>query len=317
MKIFGYNKEIKSFAIHIDYGLAYNRVSITQEENIYGLWDDATIDLTETPRTIEKYLAPSVPKSGKLYFHKSAKFPRNILTNTNFERKIALENADYMVVGKQTPVKSGVYVIFETDSAIYITDGRYYDSDLEEVVKILGDNAKLIYTGYVSVYRPGSQDLLLQQYFPKPLILDEDLLKEVNSQIASPLDVNSVEQIIQLLRSSDRTNVGLGLKLLATSDFHKHPFTATTILLQNTAWNYTKEKHQVHVEAMLKTLKISNIRRNYYRILRNPNIYTEITGFTFTDEDLLLVNNFLREAAKLELLRYNKKQFENYIILES
>lgn len=199
--------------------------------------DANTLDLSNY-NTFEIPVATEIPEDAKLVFDKTSKYPRHKLQTTKFVRKIKESLADYIVGNyKKSPLVSikrtyplafvsDKSIIFTNDDSITITDIKqsgapFRDEDFT-IVKNFSvlclDNEEKLYIDYME----GKHTI--------PLVTDSLLnkLTDACSDVITPDDVNA---IIQLIKTNDKDNIGLGAKLFCQFNLSATPAFAHIFLM--------------------------------------------------------------------------------------
>lgn len=283
MKIYNNNKPIRWFRLTYYYYSDTEILHLDESSLSHEFKEDDVIELSNTPRTLDKKLFGTLTNGATLLFDKSSKFPRFKLKNTDFTRCIKEDRADFVIVGKPLPREYSNIIVLESKDSIFIGRGRSSTKVESLFLTKEGILVKQIYSGSVHKYTKNEQILL---YPPNvPLINDEYLDKVINNS-CEDLTFDSALEIIKLLKSPNDTNVELGVKILSTSNVSKYPITSLLILLSNTTWWNTKARHSVSVQMMLKTLKAENLDFGSLTVLGGLYRVKERHPYTAEDKEL-------------------------------
>lgn len=169
-----------------------------------------------------------LPEEAKLIFHKTSNFPRHKLGLTTFKRKIKEKGADF-IVGNFKKVKSTDSVIYsnayETENEIYITQLSTINLDLLYKECYIDLSSATHYTNYEIFIVEKEQifyiDYICGKHF-LPVISDNDLNTIVDNK-QERLSVTELSTIMEMVKSRDKENVNLALKLFAQFNLSSDP----------------------------------------------------------------------------------------------
>lgn len=171
----------------------------------------------------------TLPDNAKLYFHKTSKFPRHKLELTTYKRKIKESASDFIVCNFKVPVQSTITTTFkhawETDNTIYVTFINDVDYNIF-LNEINVDLSKAVhYTDYKMLTLNLEEEFYLeclQGNHTLPLILDKDLNNLVDNKLER-LTTDEVTTLMELIKSRDKENINLALKLFAQFNLTADP----------------------------------------------------------------------------------------------
>lgn len=170
----------------------------------------------------------TLPEEAKLVFHKTSKFPRHKLGLTTFKRKIKEKGADFIVgnFSKITPTNVDTYAnAYETDTTIYITQISTINFDVfyRECQIDLSTAAHYTYYELLSVTK--ESEFYIDYICGKhslPVISDDDLNAIVDNK-QERLSVTELSTIMEMVKSRDKENINLALKLFAQFNLSADP----------------------------------------------------------------------------------------------
>ena len=194
-------------------------------------------------------------------FDKSSKFPRFKLEQTQYKRCIKETKADYIVINVEKCFRASNISLWETNDAFYYSYWKGTTEDLASVLNI--PITTIISHGLSRIYFELNKHQmafinLLNNKFSKPVILDDDLNKIVDS--CNPtLTQDDVDQLMAMLQSTDQETSGLALKLLTNYDVMATPCTVRYMLITTShAWRWSNAKTSVAVKNMLDTIDLGS-----------------------------------------------------------
>lgn len=170
----------------------------------------------------------TLPEEAKLVFHKTSKFPRHKLGLTTFKRKIKEKGSDF-IVGNFEEIKSmhiTTYAhAYETDTTIYVT--QLSDVDLNIFKSEFGVDLITVphYTNYEMICASKEQLFYIDCICGKhtlPIISDDDLNKIVDGK-QERLSISELSTIVEMVKSGDKENINLALKLFAQFNLSSDP----------------------------------------------------------------------------------------------
>lgn len=252
------------------YRLSFDR---TWNENLYRYDETPVVKTDESrgtailERDYQKILrnpintVKTIKDNAVLMFDKSSKFPRFKLEQTSYKRCIKEAKADYIVVNIDKSPRSSYIKLWETKDAFYYSYWKGETADLASALSIpvtmitaYGDTR--IYPD-LTKHQIAYMNLLNNKY-SKPVILDDDLNKIVDSQNQA-LTQDDVDQIMAMLQSSDNETAGLALKLLTNYNVMATPCTVRYMLITtHHNWRWCNAKTSVSVKNMIDTLDLGS-----------------------------------------------------------
>lgn len=170
----------------------------------------------------------TLPEEAKLVFHKTSSFPRHKLGLTTFKRKVKEKGADF-IVGNFKKVKSTDSVTYsnayETENEIYITQLSTINLDLLFRECYIDLSSATHYTNY-EVFIVEKEQIFYIDYIcgkhSLPVISDNDLNTIVDNK-QERLSVTELSTIMEMVKSRDKENVNLALKLFAQFNLSSDP----------------------------------------------------------------------------------------------
>ncbi len=170
----------------------------------------------------------TLPEEAKLVFHKTSNFPRHKLGLTTFKRKIKEKGADFIVgnFSKTRACDTDKYAnAYETETAIYITQIPHLNLDVFKVEMGIDLSCATHYTDYelMSVTKENQFyiDYICGKY-SLPVISDDDLNAIVDNK-QERLSVTELSTIMEMVKSRDKENANLALKLFAQFNLSADP----------------------------------------------------------------------------------------------
>lgn len=169
-----------------------------------------------------------LPEEAKLVFHKTSSFPRHKLGLTTFKRKVKEKGADF-IVGNFKKVKSTDSVTYsnayETENEIYITQLSTINLDLLYKECYIDLSSATHYTNY-EVFIVEKEQIFYIDYIcgkhSLPVISDNDLNTIVDNK-QERLSATELSTIMEMVKSRDKENVNLALKLFAQFNLSSDP----------------------------------------------------------------------------------------------
>ena len=170
----------------------------------------------------------TLPEEAKLVFHKTSSFPRHKLGLTTFKRKVKEKGADF-IVGNFKKIKSTDSVTYsnayETANEIYITQLSTINLDLLYKECYIDLSSATHYTNY-EVFIVEKEQIFYIDYIcgkhSLPVISDNDLNTIVDNK-QERLSVTELSTIMEMVKSRDKENVNLALKLFAQFNLSSDP----------------------------------------------------------------------------------------------
>ena len=127
-------------------------------------------------------------------------------------------------------------------------------------------------------------------------VVPEDMVLATLGDEANALDKDTYDSIKEMLQSSDRTIVGLGLKTLAEMDYKKYFNTAIHLLNSvGSRWRESSMKNNVSVKYMLKFLdNWDYVRENYSKHIEQEDfdMLRQVIREDFEDRYIQIISSF-------------------------
>ena len=264
---------------------------------------------------LKNVMVDNVEENSTLYFGKTSKFPRYKIKDLNYNRCIKVDKSDYQVIGNIIYSRRNNLYLFENDITYYcifeledvdvIKDTNF---SLKRKIKYIEEKFKVTFCGILKDVGVCSklvwEDLskILNGEFTK-CITDEKLDIAVNRKI-EPMTKDDVDLLYDLLNSSDKASIDLGLQMLVGYDVSEVPCTIRLLLRKNKikegkAWNSTGVK-QVR----------NSINLNYTGWMlryKDSNAFDNYNNISDRDKELsyYLWSKIIIEHANKELEQYN------------
>ena len=169
-----------------------------------------------------------LPENAKLVFHKTSNFPRHKLGLTTFKRKIKEKGADFIVGNfkkvPQTYIDKYTHA-YETDNTIYITQLSYISIDIFKSETGIDLSSAIHYTDYELMYVSKENCFYIDYICGKhslSVISDDDLNAIVDNK-QERLSITEISTIVEMVKSRDKENVNLALKLFAQFNLSADP----------------------------------------------------------------------------------------------
>ena len=170
----------------------------------------------------------TLPEGAKLVFHKTSNFPRHKLGLTSFKRKIKEKGADFIVgnFSKIRATDTDTYEnAYETDDTIYVSQLSMISLDILRVELGLDLSSATHYTNYelmtVTIENTFYIDYICGEH-SLPVISDDDLNAIVDNK-QERLSVTELSTIMEMVKSRDKENANLALKLFAQFNLSADP----------------------------------------------------------------------------------------------
>lgn len=170
-----------------------------------------------------------LPNNAKLYFHKTSKFPRHKLELTTYKRKIKESAADYVVanftINAQATLTTTYKHAWESNDTIYITHLDNVDYNIFNVEFDVDLSTLTHYTDYKMLTLTPEDEFYIECLCGKhtlPIILDKNLNVLVDNNLER-LTTDEVTTLIELIKSRDKENINLALKLFAQFNLTADP----------------------------------------------------------------------------------------------
>jgi len=240
----------------------------------------------------------TLPEETKLVFHKTSKFPRHKLGLTTFKRKIKEKGADFIVGNFSKMRLSDVDTYanaYETENTIYITQLSMLSLDVFKAETGIDLSNAIHYTDYELLSVTKENQFYIDYICGKhslPVISDNDLNAIVDNK-QERLSITELSTIMEMVKSKDKENVNLALKLFAQFNLSADPTLSWLFLAiysQNFAGIssvlYTNLKKQFDLQKRAWYWDILNTMKK-----RIPNDNHERELITYLLQDYLTVSN--------------------------
>lgn len=170
----------------------------------------------------------TLPEEAKLVFHKTSNFPRHKLGLTTFKRKIKEKGSDF-IVGNFSKVRASdidTYAnAYETENTIYVAQISMFNIDVFYAEIGIDLSNAIHYTNYELLSITKEQQFYIDYICGKhtlPVISDDDLNAIVDNK-QERLSVTELSTIMEMVKSRDKENVNLALKLFAQFNLSADP----------------------------------------------------------------------------------------------
>lgn len=178
--------------------------------------------------TMQVPTVKTLPDNAKLVFHSTSKFPRHKLGLTTFKRKIKEKGADFIVGNfksiPHTSITSYTHA-YETDTKLYVTQLTTIDFNVFRAECGVDLSTAKHYTNYEIIDAEKEHLFYLDYITGKhslPIISDDDLNKIIDGN-QERLSITELSTIVEMIKSRDRENVNLALKLFAQFNLSADP----------------------------------------------------------------------------------------------
>jgi hypothetical protein len=261
----------------------------------------------------------TLPEEAKLVFHKTSKFPRHKLGLTTFKRKIKEKGADFIVGNFSKTRASDIdkYAnAYETETAIYITQIPMISLDVFKLEIGIDLSSATHYTDYELITATKENQFYLDYICGKhslPIISDDDLNAIVDNK-QERLSVTELSTIMEMVKSRDKENANLALKLFAQFNLSADP-TLSWLFLSIYSQYFTGISSVLYTN--LKKQFDPQKRAWYWSILntmtkRIPNDNHERELITYLLQDYLTVSNLsVKTFLEFKNLGYDLKLENN------
>jgi hypothetical protein len=261
----------------------------------------------------------TLPEEAKLVFHKTSTFPRHKLGLTTFKRKIKEKGADFIVGNFSKTRASDIdkYAnAYETETAIYITQIPMISLDVFKVEMGIDLSSATHYTDYELITATKENQFYLDYICGKhslPIISDDDLNAIVDNK-QERLSVTELSTIMEMVKSRDKENANLALKLFAQFNLSADP-TLSWLFLSIYSQYFTGISSVLYTN--LKKQFDPQKRAWYWSILntmtkRIPNDNHERELITYLLQDYLTVSNLsVKTFLEFKNLGYDLKLENN------
>lgn len=248
--------------------------------------------------TMEIPTVTTLPEEAKLVFHKTSKFPRHKLGLTTFKRKIKEKGSDF-IVGNfskifQTNIDTYAHA-YETETTIYLTQLSMLSLDVFYAELGIDLSSATHYMDYEILSATKENEFYIDYICGKhslPVISDDDLNAIVDNK-QERLSITELSTIIEMIKSRDKENINLALKLFAQFNLSADP-TLSWLFLSIFSQNFTGISSVLYTN--LKQQFVPQRRPWYYSILnelskRIPKDDHERELITYLLQDYLTVSN--------------------------
>lgn len=269
-----------------------------------------------------------ITKIKKVYFDKFAKFPRFKLQNfTDIKRCLKPENADIVIVPTKNPdMNTGYSKDFfysETDNKLYSfrinnhTINIYRDLTKKDYSKyefleyclnenIISGDVKVISIVNTDIYevtKDASDSIKLRSSNLK-FVTVEQLDKALNETLPEPTN-EDIDTIENMLKSTDKSVVGLGMDLLINYNLTKRAFLISLLLIKNNRNIFSSGKYyNVNFKNIIASLGIEHQMTSsgdHIRILYNK--FYE----TCNEEDKEYVKTIMKDYVSSEIKKLTER----------
>lgn len=232
--------------------------------------------------------------TSKLFFSKTSKVPRIKLQNTELQRCIKVDKADFVVIPDDLNFKCDYTSAYEDDTTVYLIAS--YSN--EGMFLKAHPTIQRISSGFVVLSKDAEETIKLMQNSNLTFIYDKEVNKMIDKN-SSPItidDLNSIKEMIN--NQTDSEIVGLGLKTLASLNISEFPLTVKTFLmLNNHRWPYNSAKQQVDVKNMLASIGLLGWSRFSF-----PYDFRSLNrDKTYSDEDRAMAKVLMKDKIQKEL----------------
>ena len=254
-----------------------------------------------------------------LYFDPSSEFPRFKLGLTNNKRCIKTTKANAVVVsGKKTcsiASQQNMNVYEDNENRIIIIDTESFASCFNnDVFKLITycnnlqfqiEKLTLIYSGLLESF--AKESLWIPNYldgmYNVPLIKDV-VLDKIICNMCPDVTLDEINSIYDMLSSSDKSVVQLGMKMITGFNVDKYRLTFRMLLYSTDKW-VNCCRNTVACDQLINTLNI-NYRypnSNFEYVCR----WFEEDDYTYTVEDIALAKQFGGKLIKKHLESFYKE----------
>ena len=257
----------------------------------------------------------TLPEEAKLVFHKTSNFPRHKLGLTTFKRKIKEKGADF-IVGNFSKVRASdidTYAnAYETENTIYVTQIPMLSIDVFYAEMGIDLSNAMHYTDYELMTVTKENQFYIDYICGKhtlSVISDDDLNAIVDNK-QERLSVTELSTIMEMVKSRDKENANLALKLFAQFNLSADP-TLSWLFLSIFCRNFAGINSVLYTN--LKNQFEPLTRPYYYHILnamqkRQPIDEHEIELITYLLQDYLDVQNLsIKTFLEFKNLGYDLK----------
>ena len=240
----------------------------------------------------------TLPEEAKLVFHKTSTFPRHKLGLTTFKRKIKEKGADFIVGNFSKMHLSDVHTYvnaYETENTIYITQLSMISLDVFKAEMGIDLSNAVHYTNYELLAVTKENQFYIDYICGKhslPVISDDDLNAIVDNK-QERLSITELSTIMEMVKSKDKENANLALKLFAQFNLSADP-TLSWLFLSIFSQHFTGISSVLYTN--LKKQFNPQTRAYYWGILNSltknkPKDEHETELITYLLQDYLTVSN--------------------------
>lgn len=261
----------------------------------------------------------TLPENAKLVFHKTSNFPRHKLGLTTFKRKIKEKGSDF-IVGNFSKVRLtdvNTYAnAYETENTIYVTQLSMLSLDVfRSEIGIDLFNA-IHYTNYELLSVTKENQFYIDYICGKhslPVISDDDLNTIVDNK-QERISITELSTVIEMVKSKDKENVNLALKLFAQFNLSADP-TLSWLFLSICSHHFTGISSVLYTNLKKQFRPLQ--RPWYYNILnvlskKTPIDDHETELITYILQDYLDVQNLsVKTFLEFKNLGYDLKLGDN------
>lgn len=261
----------------------------------------------------------TLPEEAKLVFHKTSKFPRHKLGLTTFKRKIKEKGADFIVGNFSKTRASDVDTYanaYETEDVIYVTQLQMLSIDVFYAETGIDLSDAIYYTDYELLSVTKENQFYIDYICGKhslPVILDDDLNAIVDNK-QERLSITELSTIMEMVKSRDKENANLALKLFAQFNLSADP-TLSWLFLSVYSQYFTGISSVLYTN--LKKQFDPQKRAWYWSILNTlakntPRDEHETELITYLLQDYLTVSNLsVKTFLEFKNLGYDLKMENN------
>lgn len=169
-----------------------------------------------------------LPEEAKLVFHKTSKFPRHKLGLTTFKRKIKEKGSDFIVGNFSKTRASDVDTYanaYETENTIYVTQLQTFSIDVFYAETGVDLSNAIHHVDYKLLSVTKENQFYIDYICGKhslPVISDDDLNTIVDNK-QERLSITELSTIVEMVKSRDKENANLALKLFAQFNLSADP----------------------------------------------------------------------------------------------
>lgn len=261
----------------------------------------------------------TLPEEAKLVFHKTSTFPRHKLGLTTFKRKIKEKGADFIVgnFNKLRASNTDTYAnAYETEHVLYLTQLSMLSLDVFKAEMGIDLSNAIHYTDYELILVTKENQFYIDYICGKhslPVISDDDLNAIVDNK-QERLSITELSTIMEMVKSRDKENANLALKLFAQFNLSADP-TLSWLFLSIFSQNFAGISSVLYTN--LKKQFAPQSRAYYWGILNTlaknaPRDEHETELITYLLQDYLTVSNLsVKTFLEFKNLGYDLKLGNN------